>query len=89
MAPLIVEGIYKDGRVELAERPEGVAEGVKVTVTFAESRHDADTTERERLRQDAFAQMSRGLDLGGPPYLTREEIYAERIDELDRRRSRG
>ena len=87
MAPLIVEGIYKDGRVELAERPEGVPEGVRVT--FDEIRHDADPTERERLRQDAFAQMSRGLALGGPPYMTREEMYAERIDELERRRSRG
>jgi hypothetical protein len=32
-------------------------------------------SEREVRRQAAFAQMREGLDLGGPPYPKREELY--------------
>jgi hypothetical protein len=34
MALISVDGIYKDGRVELAERPEGVEGPARVIVTF-------------------------------------------------------
>jgi len=36
MAHVSVEGIYKDGRVELAELPEGVEAPSRVIVTFLE-----------------------------------------------------
>ena len=34
MPLLTVEGVYKDGRIELLERPEGIAEGTRVLVIF-------------------------------------------------------
>ncbi len=34
MALLTVEGVYKDGKVELAERPAGVVETARVLVIF-------------------------------------------------------
>jgi len=33
-----IEGIYREGKVELAERPDGLGEDVPVLVTFLESR---------------------------------------------------
>ncbi len=42
--------------------------------------------ERDALVEEILAEMEEGFDLGGRPYPTREEIYNERLDELDRRR---
>ena len=61
---LTVEGIYKDGKVELTERPDHVDEAARVLVTFlppsgsvgnmtAVEGHD-----REMLRQQAFAHKT-------------------------------
>ena len=87
MAPLSVEGIYKDGRVEFLERPVGMTDGARVRVTLVDAGSDGvDAESREALRQRAFVQMRKGIDLGGSPYPTREEIYDERIRELGRRR---
>jgi hypothetical protein len=86
MTFLTVEGIYKDGKVELAERPEHVDEAARVLVTFLPSsgpREEPETGEnqdREALRQRAFVRMKEGIHLGGPPYPKREELY----DRLDR-----
>ncbi|WP_169978039.1 hypothetical protein [Tautonia rosea] len=68
-----ISGTYRDGVIELSERPAGVAPGARVLVMFLD---DASITpeEREALRQEAFADMRRGIDLGGPPYPTREEL---------------
>jgi len=33
-----IEGVYREGKVELAERPDGVGEAVPVLVTFLEAR---------------------------------------------------
>lgn len=84
MAPRIVEGIYRDGRVEFSEPPEGLPDGARVRVTLVAPGDNAE--DREALRQKAFARMRQGIDFGGAPYPTRDEIYGERIDELDRRR---
>ena len=35
-----IEGIYREGKVELAERPDGLGEDVPVLVTFLESRRE-------------------------------------------------
>jgi hypothetical protein len=83
MALLTVEGVYKDGRIELTEQPAGVTESARVIVTFlpnGAAKRDAPDEERERLRREAFAQMREGIDLGGPPYPKREELY----DRFDR-----
>ena len=86
MGLLTVEGIYKDGKVELAERPDRVDETTRVLVTFLPPTGPRDRTmvdqseDRETLRQQAFARMKEGIHLGGAPYPKREELY----DRLDR-----
>jgi hypothetical protein len=80
MALLTVEGVYRNGKLELAEEPVGVEEA-RVLVVFlpakeAEAARRAPAvTAREALRQAAFADMERGIDLGGPPYPRREDLY--------------
>ena len=86
MALLTIEGIYKDGKVELTERPDHVDEAARVLVTFLppngsrENTMMAEGQHRETLRQQAFARMKEGIHLGGPPYPKREELY----DRFDR-----
>jgi len=86
MALLTVEGIYKDGKVELTEFPDHVDEAARVLVTFLPGNGSREKTmmvedqHRETLRQRAFARMKEGIHLGGPPYPKREELY----DRLDR-----
>lgn len=73
-----VEGIYKDGEVELSERPEGLTEA-RVIVTFLPLMPAEASPEEARNR--LLGRMRVGIPLGGPPYPRREEIY-----EKDRRR---
>jgi len=86
MALLTVEGIYRDGKVELTERPSHVDEAARVLVTFLPPNGGRENTmmvggqHRETLRQQAFARMKEGIHLGGPPYPKREELY----DRFDR-----
>jgi hypothetical protein len=77
MALLAVEGIYQNGRVELAEIPSGVDRS-RVMVVFLNDESEQKTlrpAEREARRQAAFAQMREGIDLGGPPHPEREELH--------------
>jgi hypothetical protein len=67
-----VEGIYREGHVELSERPEGIEEA-KVLVTFLPQSQAG--SERRALQERAFARMRQGLPLGGSPYPKREELY--------------
>lgn len=68
-----VSGTYRDGKIELSECPSDVASGARVLVTFLEDA-PTDPEHRESLRQEAIAFMRKGIDLGGPPYPTREEL---------------
>ena len=80
MSLLTVEGIYRNGKLELVEEPVGVDEA-RVVVVFlpgssvGQSPGARDEEEQDSRRQAAFADMARGIDLGGPPYPRREEIY--------------
>ena len=62
MSLLTVEGMYRNGKVELAERPDHVDEAARVLVTFLPPtgpRVDAilgELQDREELRQRAFAR---------------------------------
>ena len=70
-----VEGIYEDGEIELLERPEGL-QRARVIVTFLPSPpSEPSPREREEARERMLNQMREGINLGGPPYPTREEIY--------------
>jgi hypothetical protein len=65
-----VEGIYRNGEVELFERPQDLQEA-RVIVTFLAKPQ----TPREELRQRMLTRMREGLALGGSPYPSRDEIY--------------
>lgn len=67
-----IEGIYKDGQVELLEQPAGLREA-RVIVTFLPLMTPEGT--RGEARDRMLARMRSGLPLGGPPYPTRDEIY--------------
>jgi hypothetical protein len=67
-----VEGVGKDGEVEILERPEGLRE-TRVIVTFLPVTPAAPSKEEARNRM--LRRMRAGIPLGGPPYFTREEIY--------------
>ena len=67
-----VEGIYRDGAVELLEKPEDLREA-RVIVTFLPEQDTA--TRVEQARQRMLSRMSAGVPLGGAPYPGRQEIY--------------
>lgn len=67
-----VEGIYRDGAVELLEKPQDLREA-RVIVTFLPEQDAA--TRAEQARRRMLARMNKGLPLGGAPYPAREEIY--------------
>jgi hypothetical protein len=96
---LTIKGAYRDGKVELSQRPEGVEENASVLVTFLpapELSHPnpADPTtqaaDAEAVRHAAaerfLARLKKGIPFGGPPYPKREELYdrLERHDENPR-----
>ena len=60
-----VEGIYKDGEVELLERPAGLREA-RVIVTFLPPT-PAPSSQAE-ARDRMLKRMREGIPLGGPPY---------------------
>lgn len=83
-----IEGVYKNGRIELSETP-AQTEEARVLVTFLPSNGSEQNGEQEsaqaKARREAgerlIARMEEGLPLGGGPYYkNREELYAERID---------
>lgn len=67
-----IEGTYSNGRIELKETPP-VAATSRVIVTFLAERQE--DVSKEALRQRALRRMNQGLDLGGPPYPSREELH--------------
>lgn len=67
-----VEGIYKDGEVELLERPEGLREA-RVVVTFLPPA--STELSREEARTRMLSRMRAGIPLGGAPYPKRKDIY--------------
>lgn len=72
-----VRGYYKDGQIELLEKPEGVMEG-EVFILFSETgMMQVYDEHREAGRKRFVERLQKGYDLGGPPYPTREEIYAD------------
>ena len=112
---ITVEGIYKDGRIELKQVPH-LAVDSRVIVTFIYDPNDtlskgqrpdvgakhgmqrqseSDGIEtgvlgadgRDTAIQRMLSRMEHGIDFGGEKF-NREDIYEERLNELDRRRGR-
>lgn len=97
LTSMTIPGIYRGGKVELAERPEGLVESAPVLVTFVPegtrvepmaSGPPADEAEAARRRavERVLARFDEGIAFGGPPYPGREELYDrhERRDEHPR-----
>jgi hypothetical protein len=86
MALVSIEGQYKNGRVDLSEKPVGIEEA-RVVVTFLPDETQEEATEEQRQQAvDWLARrMEEGFNLGGGPYYTkREEIYDERFSRFDK-----
>ncbi|HEY3411585.1 MAG TPA: hypothetical protein VGM51_00865 [Armatimonadota bacterium] len=84
MGLLTVEGTYRDGKVELDEKPSFARDDARVLVTFAQSAEVGPAERREALER-LIGRFRQGVPLGGPPYPTREEIHdrvADRKREL-------
>jgi hypothetical protein len=92
---LTITGVYRGGKVEFAEQPAGVGEDVPVLVTFLPvnqpSQPEPTTGADESAaaaRRAAGAQLvemlKKGINLGGPPYPRREELYDRVQRTLDR-----
>ena len=88
---LTIKGVYRDGKVELSERPDGLAAEVPVLVTFlpakpaGENEPPSRAADTARARREAgerlIAMFEKGIDLGGPPYPKREDLY-DRVDRF-------
>ena len=70
MSLLTIEGTYRDGKIELAERPEGLDDETPVLVAFLSRPESGPGSiagpdeSRETLRRRAFARMEAGLQIG-------------------------
>lgn len=80
MALRSIRGVYRNGQIELEEKPEGITEA-QVVVTFMPQ---MDEQTRNALRQRFFKRMEQGIDFGSEPLPTREEIYEERIGRYNK-----
>jgi len=85
MALLSIEGQYKNGHIDLSEKPAGIEEA-RVVVTFLpdETQGQVAETQRQQAVDWLAGRMEQGFDLGGGPYYRkREEIYDERFSRFD------
>jgi hypothetical protein len=90
MALYAVEGVYRDGKVELTETPAGVEEARVMVVFLPASSAGATETPpagseaaRRAAAERLLTRMRKGYHLGGGrPYTKREELY----DRLERDR---
>lgn len=88
MAHTIIEGEYTNGKIKLKEHPSGIGTAhVYVIFVEDEAAQAAKEQERQAAIERMFAAMHSGIrsDTGGPYYTDREEIYAERTAQLERR----
>jgi hypothetical protein len=95
---LTITGIYRDGKVELSQRPDGLEENTAVLVTFLPANGavepgltaeaaDTEIAARRVAGARLMEMLKTGIDLGGPPYPKREDLYdrvnrwIERLDQ--------
>lgn len=69
-----VKGLYENGRIELAEQPQGV-ERAKVYVTFLVDEPEAPKSAPANALDSWLTFLREGLPLGGPPYPKRDELH--------------
>jgi hypothetical protein len=96
---LTITGVYRDGKVELSQRPEGLGENASVLVTFlpakeriepepADQAADEEAAARRAAGKRLLEMLKKGIDFGGPPYPKREELY-DRVDRSIERLEQG
>lgn len=78
-----VEGVFRNGEIELAEIPPGIEEARVIVIFMPKPSEQTNVSaeEREAARKRSLERMEQGYDLGGPPYPKREELY----DRFDRK----
>jgi hypothetical protein len=89
MALLTIEGVYEDGKIELAEKPADV-QRARVMVTFlpeSQLTEEQIALRRQEAGKRLLATMKEGINFGGWKF-NREEIYEERMRQLEERRGR-
>jgi hypothetical protein len=69
-----VKGIYRNGRVELLEKLNGV-DHVEVVVTFPDPVGEPTGSSEARRRNAVKWLRETGWNLGGSPYPTRDELH--------------
>ncbi|HEX8201232.1 MAG TPA: hypothetical protein VF590_12155 [Isosphaeraceae bacterium] len=87
-----IEGIYRDGKVELAAQPANVTEArvmvIFLPVELVAVEQDKPVQEPEEARRAArqrlLARLEQGISFGGPPYPRREELY-DRVYGFDQK----
>jgi len=88
MELLVVDGVYEDGKVTLKECPAGVRRSqVRVTFVGESDAIEEEVSRRREAGKRLLASMREGIDFGGEKF-NREEIYEERLRELEQRRGR-
>lgn len=96
---MTITGVYRDGEIELSERPEGLDGPAPVLVTFVteEARigpapavqpADDEAEARRSAGRRLMEMLREGIDLGGPPYPRREELH-DRADRFIERLEQG
>jgi len=77
-------GVYRDGKVELSQTPDGLGGHATVLVKFLpENAGDepkpavqaAEAAARRATGKRLLEMLKKGMDLGGPPYPKREDLY--------------
>ena len=90
MALVTIEGVYRNGQIEMVETP-AATEETRVIITFLPKTDAAEVQrqkdERNAARERLFARMKAGIDFGGERF-NRAEIYEDRINELEARSDR-
>jgi hypothetical protein len=66
MALLTVEGVYRNGKVELAETPAGVGEAARVLVTFLPTPSPAESEEPAEHQANDNGDQAAGVALREP-----------------------
>jgi hypothetical protein len=83
---LTITGVYRDDKVELSQRPEGLGGHATVLVKFlpenagdepepAVQAADAEAAARRAAGKRLLEMLKKDMDLGGPPYPKREDLY--------------
>jgi hypothetical protein len=71
-----VKGVYRNGHVELLQKPQGIQDGdVEVTLRNPSQDHEADGSVDDRRQRARRWLREDGWNLGGAPYPTRDELH--------------